>query len=218
MRSPRSRDLAERAAFLFDLDGTLVDSSGAHAAAYRAALAEGAPALLDGFDYDRIRGLDTRASLRALGVAEADLARLAARKQAAYREAVARGTVRAFPGAAELLAMLVSRGRRLALVTSASRASALPAVASAGLDRFFATVVTGDEVERGKPDPALYRRALAVVGVDAEEAVAIEDAESGVAAARAAGVEVVMVHAIHPEVPSFADLGALHRALAGGAS
>ena len=77
--------LRDKRHLLFDLDGTLVDSSPAHAAAFREALLALAPALAPGFDYERVRGVETRAAMRMLGVDEARLARAVDAKREAYR-------------------------------------------------------------------------------------------------------------------------------------
>jgi beta-phosphoglucomutase-like phosphatase (HAD superfamily) len=66
-------------------------------------------------------------------------------------------------------------------------------VHGAGLDGLFAAGVTAEDVERGKPDPTGFARALELLGVPPTDAVAIEDSEAGVAAAKAAGVWTVAV-------------------------
>jgi HAD superfamily hydrolase (TIGR01509 family) len=217
-RSPDRAPLAGRAAFLFDLDGTLVDSSAQHEAAFRVTLAASAPELEPRFDYRELKGLDTRAALRRLGVdGDERVARLAADKQAAYRALVARGEVRAFPMAAELLSWLRARGKLLILVTSAHRRSACAALDACGLAGLFAGMVTGDEVAHGKPHPALFDLAATRHAFAREAAMTVEDAPSGVAASLAAGIDAVVVHgpAPDPSIDSYADLGALYRALGG---
>lgn len=61
------------------------------------------------------------------------------------------------------------------------------------LTRYFQTTQTADDVAQVKPDPALYRQALASLGVQPEEAVAVEDSLHGMKAAKAAGMFVVIV-------------------------
>jgi beta-phosphoglucomutase-like phosphatase (HAD superfamily) len=67
----------------------------------------------------------------------------------------------------------------------------------------FATVVTGDQVSAGKPDPEAYRTACERLGVSASESVAIEDSPTGLASAEAAGCVTVAVphHVPIPDVP-----------------
>jgi len=80
-------DLAARAAYLFDLDGTLVDSGAKHDQAFRSALAECAPDLVPTFDYRKVRGLETTHALEVIGVADPEeRTRIAERKRMFYRE------------------------------------------------------------------------------------------------------------------------------------
>jgi len=64
-------------------------------------------------------------------------------------------------------------------------------LAGAGLAGLFDAVVAAEDVARGKPDPAGYFHALELLGVSPAEAVAVEDSQAGVAAAKAAGLYVV---------------------------
>ena len=219
--SPMPGALRDKRHLLFDLDGTLVDSSPAHAAAFREALLAFAPALAPGFDYERVRGVETRAAMRMLGVDEARLATAVDAKREASRARLAT-EVRPFPGARELLVALRAAGRSVHVVTSASRASAERVLALFDLASPLAGLVAADDVPRGKPDPAPYATALARFGLDATWTLAVEDAPSGVASARAAGLDVVLVHADGGAVqvdgvPAFRDLPALSRALLGAA-
>jgi len=113
-----------KTAFLFDLDGTLVDSSRLHEKAYREALSEHAPALLEGFDYESLKGKSTEESFRGLGIVEAGaLEALASGKQRRYRAAVEAGELRLMPGSREMLEFLQRRRKRLFVVTGGSRRS-----------------------------------------------------------------------------------------------
>ena len=98
-------------------------------------------------------------------------------------------------GALELVDAVRVRGARTALVTSSYRALVDPALVWLGAERFDA-VVTGDEVSRGKPDPEPYLTACRQLGVAPHEAVVIEDAPTGIAAAEAAGCAVVAVPSV----------------------
>ena len=190
--------------FLFDFDGTLADSAPLHAAAFRAALAAEDPAALAGFDYEPLKGLTTRAAFARLGVAgAARLARCVDLKRAAYRDALRAGHLRAFPGARELLASIAARGGANYLVTSGSAASVTLALDRLDLTAAFAGIVTPDGAARGKPAPDPYLACLGRFALPTDAAVAIEDAPSGVASARAAGLCVIGVH--NPIVAALAD-------------
>ena len=190
--------------FLFDFDGTLADSAPLHAGAYRAALAVEAPAALAGFDYEPLKGLDTREAFQRLGVAGAErLQRCVERKRAAYRAAVRAGRLRACRGARELRAALRHAGVRGYLVTSGSAASVALALEQLQLSGAFAGIITSDDAARGKPAPDPYLECLRRYRLDAADSVAVEDAPSGVEAARAAGLRVIGVH--NPAVAPLAD-------------
>jgi HAD superfamily hydrolase (TIGR01509 family) len=94
------------------------------------------------------------------------------------------------PAAAAAVRAAAGRAR-LAIVSGAFREMVDAVLAGARLADVFETVVTVEDVERSKPDPAGYVRALELLDVSPEEAVAIEDSESGVAAAKAADLYVV---------------------------
>jgi HAD superfamily hydrolase (TIGR01509 family) len=181
--------------FLFDFDGTLVDSAPLHDWAFREVLLAECPHALGQFSYERVRGRATKEVFREAGVDHpAELSRLTALKQHYYQQAVREGRLNVFPGATDLLAALSSAGRNLYLVTSGSRASVEVALQATGLGRYFEGVVTSSEVARGKPSPELYLETIRRFGLEAADCIAIEDAPSGAEAARAAGLEVVMVN------------------------
>jgi HAD superfamily hydrolase (TIGR01509 family) len=121
--------------------------------------------------------------------------------------------VEPMPGVRELLAALRACGVPVGLATNSSRAFATRALRSAGLERSFDAVVSAEEVEHPKPAPDVYLEAAARLGAAPADCVALEDSETGVAAARAAGMTVVGVpsfpgialDAADLAVPSLAD-------------
>jgi HAD superfamily hydrolase (TIGR01509 family) len=96
-------------------------------------------------------------------------------------------------GAVELLDALRSADCPIALVTSSSRRTAEQHLTLGGIRSYFETILTRDDVERGKPSPDLYLLAAARLGVRPQACVAIEDSNPGIAAAYAAGVIPIMV-------------------------
>jgi HAD superfamily hydrolase (TIGR01509 family) len=182
-------------AFLFDLDGTLVDSSTLHERAFQEVLAAEAPEVAAVFEYRSIMGMETRAALVRLGVqTPAALTRISGMKRERYRELAQLGFLQEMPGARALLEHLRARGARVGVVTSASTASADLALTVAGLRTAVDFVVAAEDAAHSKPDPAPYLRGLERCGAGAGEVVAIEDAAAGVQAARAAGLTVLGVH------------------------
>lgn len=185
-----------RQTWFLDLDGTLVDSTRCHDAAFRAALGEHRPDLLGSFDYARHAGSSTREVVTDLGVVDPGrVGRLVRSKQQAYRRLVGTGGVAVLPGAHDLLAALNRRRREVYLVTSGSRGSAELVLQACGLGGQLAGVLTAEDVTRNKPDPEIYLEACRRWAVVAADAVVVEDSRHGVAAAVAAGLSTVQVHA-----------------------
>jgi HAD superfamily hydrolase (TIGR01509 family) len=186
--------LADIDCYLFDLDGTLVDSTPAHERAFRDVLRLEHPELLIRFDYRMIAGLTTPAAFRSLGLADAEATRCAILKQKHYRAAVDSGRVGEMPGARILLMQLKSRGSRIGVVTSASRISALKALQTNALMPHIDLVVAAEDARETKPKPAPFLKALTNLNASAARSVAVEDAPSGFLSARAAGLKVIGVH------------------------
>jgi HAD superfamily hydrolase (TIGR01509 family) len=101
--------------------------------------------------------------------------------------------VETMPGALELIEALRGSGTPIALATNSGREFATRALRAAGIYDHFDAVVSAEDVERPKPAPDVYLAAAAAVGAAPEECVALEDSETGVAAAKAAGMTVIGV-------------------------
>jgi HAD superfamily hydrolase (TIGR01509 family) len=175
-------------AFLFDLDGTLVDSVYQHVLAWREALEEAGIELSVWRIHRRIGmsgGLFVNALLRETGhqVTAEEAARLQRRHVEAYRRQVSQ--VRPLPGARELLAYLSQVGVLWAVATSGRIESAGPALALLDIPSSV-PVVTRDQVAHAKPDPDLFVEAAARLGVDVSESVVVGDSVWDLLAARRA--------------------------------
>ena len=93
----------------------------------------------------------------------------------------------------EVLEELRQMKLRLAVATSSVGASARPFLDRHQLTGFFEVIVTGEEVERGKPAPDIYLRAADKLGIHADACLVVEDALPGVAAAKAANMRVAAI-------------------------
>lgn len=102
------------------------------------------------------------------------------------------------PGTIDLLDALAAAKCPMAIVTSSSRNSAERNLARAGIRQRFETLLTLDDVTHGKPNPELYLKAAARLGVTPQSCVAVEDSNHGVAAAHAAGAITLMVPDMAP--------------------
>jgi HAD superfamily hydrolase (TIGR01549 family) len=175
-------------AFLFDLDGTLVDSVYQHVLAWREALQESGIELSVWRIHRRIGmsgGLFVNALVRETGhgLTPEEVARLQRRHAEAYARQVAH--VRPLPGARELLAFLSAADVPWTIATSGRMETARPALEVLGVGAEV-PVVTRDEVERAKPDPDLFIAAAERLGVDITAAVVVGDSVWDLLAARRA--------------------------------
>lgn len=165
--------------FLFDLDGTLVDSVYQHVLAWKEALdAEGIE-----LSVWRIHrkvgmsgGLFVNQLLREteLDISEERVERLRLAHAAAYRQYADR--IRPLPGARELLSFLTDAGIPWAIATSGRMETAAVNLAALGVDPGLAPVVTRDQVRYAKPDPDLFLAAADRLGARIETAMVVGDA------------------------------------------
>lgn len=175
-------------AFLFDLDGTLVDSVYQHVLAWREALEAEGIQLAVWRIHRRIGmsgGLFVDALLRETG--RPVTPQQADRIRRGHAEAYARlaGQVRPLPGARELLSHLSEVGVPWAIATSARPESARPTLATLGFGPEV-PVITRDQVAHAKPDPDLFLAAAASLGVPIDDCLVVGDSVWDLLAARRA--------------------------------
>jgi HAD superfamily hydrolase (TIGR01509 family) len=175
-------------AFLFDLDGTLVDSVYQHVLAWRDALEEAGLPLAVWRIHRRIGmsgGLFLSALARETGrsLSRDEIQRLQKLHIDAYRRYSPQ--VRPLPGARELIAYLAQASVPFAIATSGYQESAAPAMKTLGVGSAV-PVITRDKVAHAKPDPDLFLAAAESLGVSIEHSVVVGDSIWDLLAARRA--------------------------------
>lgn len=188
-------------ALIFDVDGTLAETEALHLATFNAAFAwAGLDWRWSRADYRRLlltTGGKERIArhMEAAGIPAdpALVARLHADKTRRYGDAARSLTLR--PGIGRIIEEARAAGCLLAVATTTTAANVetlCQACFGRPMAQVFHAVAAGDMVAAKKPAPDVYRLALALLGVRADEALAFEDSVNGLVSARAAGIPVVL--------------------------
>ena len=183
-------------AFLFDLDGTLVDSERENVESvvravrrYGAEMTSEERGFVIGHSWNEIYKMIARN--HALTVPMRELIDVAVGEKDAL---LAKTGHRALPGAVALV-QRVARRSKLALVSGASGKEVRDALSGIGVRQLFPIIVAAEDYANGKPSPEPYLTGLAQLGVTAARSIVIEDATPGILSARAAGIKVIAVQA-----------------------
>ena len=186
-------------AVLCDMDGVIFDSERAVLAVWREIAGE---LQLKGIDevFVQCVGVNKRRTREIFGEAypALDFDDFDQRVRTLFLSRYDKGRLPVKPGAAEILRAFSERGLPLALASSTRTVTVRRELEEAGLLRFFTVVIGGDQVTHSKPDPEIFLRAAAQLGVRPEDCAVIEDSFNGIRAARAGGFHAVMVPDLLP--------------------
>ncbi|MTI60001.1 MAG: beta-phosphoglucomutase [Firmicutes bacterium] len=187
------RNKGEIKAVIFDLDGVLTDTAEYHYQSWKK-LAQEEGISFTREDNEQLRGVTRRQSLEILlkgkTLPEDKMEELMVKKNEYYQELINNITEGdLLPGVENLLNQLQEEGYKLA-VASASR-NARTVIENLGIGKKFQLIADGYSVKNNKPAPDLFLYAAEELEVEPEECIVIEDAESGIEAALAAGMHTV---------------------------
>jgi len=208
-------------AIIFDCDGVIVNSEPAHLAAFQKVLAEEGISLSRQEYLDRYLAMDDQGCFRAVfsdhqrPLDETQLKACLARK-AGYYDTISRSEGVVFDGV-EKFARAAAKHYPMAIASGALRPEVLNAVRTAGIESCFKTIVTAEDVRRGKPDPESFQLALRRLGeltgavIGPSSTLVFEDSKHGVFAAKAAGMKCVGVTTSY----SASELSAADRIIGG---
>ena len=182
-------------AFIFDMDGLMFDTERVFIGAWDYA-GEKLGLGKAGYMVMRTLGMNTEACNQAwrdeFG-ADVDIPGMWAYSREYLEDYYRRYTVSVKKGLHELLTYLKGRGYPLAVASSTKRAKVEHNLQEAGVRQYFDAVIAGDMVEKSKPEPDIYLKAAAALGVQPEDCTALEDSRNGLLSAHAAGMRAIMV-------------------------
>ncbi len=184
------------AGFIFDLDGTLIDTMPLHYRAWNEALrGAGLEGDLDERFFYALGGVPTRRVAALIGERyglELDPLVISRTKEQLYLRLIAH--VKPIAPVVDFLRGVASK-KPCAIATGGTPEVALPGLDAAGIRELFQVIVTAHDVpaDRGKPAPDMFLLAAARMGVEPQSCLVFEDGEPGIIGARAAGMKVVQV-------------------------
>ena len=194
----------ESKAFIFDMDGVIIDSEPIHARAKMATLREyGIKLSAEEIGLDRYVGRSAKAFWEDMKIRFPETFTeawqvMAGKKYEKYMNILNNdASIQAIKGIPELLQRLKENGCKIGLGSSSVRPMAINVLTRFGIIDYFDALATGDEVEHAKPDPAIYLLAAKRLGVQPANCTVVEDAASGIRAAKAAGMKCIAVKNPH---------------------
>ena len=185
-------------AFIFDMDGVIVDSEPLHSRVKLETFAHfGLP--FDERDLARYMGRTSRDIfsdvLRRTGRSDLTAEALADYKHAHYLEVIERDGIETIPGSLALIERLHAAG--VPLATSSWRRVVDTVLSALQLEDVFASVISGAELPASKPDPAIYEKSAEALGASPAACVVLEDTAAGVLAAKRAGMYCIGFRSPH---------------------
>lgn len=181
-------------AVIFDVDGVLTDSYDAHFQSWRQMFGEIGVEFTD----EQFRSTFGRTNRDIFGelypgeMSDERSRQLGDRKEELYRSIV-RESFAPLPGAVELIDALRAAGFKLAVGSSGPPENVALTLEELGRTASFSAVITGADVQRGKPDPQVFQLAASRLSVPADRCAVIEDAPQGIEAANRAGMTSIAI-------------------------
>lgn len=182
-------------AVIFDLDGVIVCTDECHYKGWKK-LADEENIYFDREINQRLRGVSRMESLEIVlerakkSYTAEEKAEMAERKNNYYREYIKDLTpADVLPGVMDFCEFLRANGAKLAIGSSSKNTPAI--LKGIGLDTYFDAVADGNQITKSKPDPEVFLLAAKLVDIDPADCMVVEDAEAGVQAALAGGMDVL---------------------------
>lgn len=185
-------------AFIFDMDGTLVDNMQFHTEAWQMMLKEnGVKAQAEDF-LVKTAGKTNREIIPQIfpNASHRKIKELAERKESLYRELFLLER-KPITGAIEFLTESKSLGVKMAVATAAPVANMEFILDGLDLRKFFAAIITAEDVTHGKPDPEFFLQSAAKLGVEPKNAIVFEDAIGGFEASHRAGMKSIGIATVN---------------------
>ena len=184
-------------AVIFDMDGTLVATTEADYKAWECIFNDhGRPLSFE--DYYPLLGKKSHDVVNdVLGIKDERSVEVLSRKMKYFEEIVEEKGIEVLPFAFDFLRLLKDHNILLGLATSSRQAKMKLVLEQSGLAPFFDIRVTGEMVDKGKPNPDIFLLTAEQLGISPDQCIVVEDAIHGVSAALAAGMKCIAIVSTH---------------------
>ncbi|MEM1218061.1 MAG: HAD-IA family hydrolase [Bacteroidota bacterium] len=183
---------------IFDMDGTMIDNMMVHHRAWQRKLSEMGLDLTIEEVKEKIHGINEEILARLFGdrFTPEQRKQIAWEKEAAYRE-IFKPALKLIEGLPTFLDQLKAAGVPMAIGTAAPPENANFVMDELQLRSYFTGVFHAKSVTKGKPDPEIFEKAAASMGLQASDCLIFEDSVTGAEAARRAGAKAIIVTTTH---------------------
>jgi len=186
---------SEKFTYLFDLDGTLVNTDGIYVLVWQALMKDYGQDIDEQFFFEFIQGRSDPDFLKALfpEIKDEDIKHISKRKDELFIELVDKEDPASILVSGALEYMRTLKDNQVAIVTNCNRAAAQKILDHTGMGEFVQHLVAAEDCELKKPHPAPYLSAIKHFNADKEKVIIFEDSPTGYRSAKAAGVFKVVV-------------------------
>ena len=193
------REQSKDKAVIWDMDGVIADTGPYHCTAWQQVFHKrGVNFTEEDFRHHFGQRNDTIIrNTMGQDIPQSDLETVIHEKETTFRDLV-RHSIKALPGAINLIKSLAGHGLKVALASSAPPENINLLIAGLGIKDYFQVIVSGTDVIEGKPSPQGFLLAAHRLGVKSDNCVVVEDAVAGVAGAKRAGMRCIAVTNTHP--------------------
>lgn len=187
-------------AFLFDLDGVIIDSSEFHKQSW-VVLMSSKGINFSEEDFKITFGKRNEEILKDYfpDLPESEIKKMSYEKEELYRK-FAKGNIKPIDGSIDTLRLIRENGFKIALVSSTPKENIDFIFKELKLDNFFDAVVSGTDIKQGKPNPECYLIAAAKLGVKPQRCYVVEDSEHGLEAGKKAGAKCIGITTTHKKL------------------
>lgn len=190
--------MAKIKAFIFDMDGTLVDNMSFHRDSWLLFCRKHNISFTPEQFHTENHGTLEEMIRYFLGkdLSDGRVKELGQEKETIYRE-LYRDHIKEINGLTGLLKNLEKQGVKIAMATNGDMPNIDFVLDNLNIRRFFHSITGADEISKGKPDPEIFELVLRKLNFRAEECISVEDSIDGVIAAKRAGLKVIGVTTMH---------------------